>query len=407
MASSAMAISGVALADCLPSSGIYRLSATVSGSCGSFSANTAESFIDKIKTSGLSTISGITYTGSEVASISGNFNSLPMFVSYPNAGSTGSGALLNFSIPELGVNKTFQGSDRDASQKLLKDYLKSSDIIGQVMKYQAANSPHSPIAGPGGAIPTAVANTFNENFTDTATNIVGPASASAGASSNLFGIAIQHSALKVKDNNTNVTTLPLSYTARNDIDPRRQLVFSLPISLSDTDGAKSYAVGLGVSYRFPMNDQWTLTPSLKTSVVGSKDLATVAAIASGALTSTYMWPFPKFDLVMGNMIGYHTTLKVTSGDYSANPGINSTVFRNGLMLSHPVMMGGHKLSLEYSLIDTRYTGTKFYVDNTQEVGITIGTNKRAYSARSFVRGGITYLHGKDTNGVSLNFGYWF
>lgn len=403
----ALAVCSAAQADCLPSNGIFKLSATVGAGCGSFSTSTADTFIDKIKQSGLSSLSGITYTGNEITSISADFNSLPLMVSYPNAGFTGSGALLNFSIPALGINRSFQGADRDASQKLLKDYLKTGDIIGQVMKYQATNSSHSPIAGPGGAIPSMVAAGFNENFTDTATNIVGPASQSAGAVSNLIGVAIQYNSYKVKDIQTNVTTLPLSYTVRNDIDPRRQLVFSMPITASSTGGAKSYGGSAGVSYRFPMNDQWTLTPGIKASVVGSKDLATVAAIASGSLTSTYLWPMSKFDLVMGNMVGYYRTLKVTAGDYSADPGISSTVFRNGLMLSHPVEMGGHKLSLEYSLIDTRYTGTKFYVNNTQEVGITIGTNKRAYNARSFIRGGLTYLHGRDTNGISANIGYWF
>jgi hypothetical protein len=405
--------SGIAQAACnLPTSGFYDLAASINGQCGTFNTNQAQTFLDKFTTQGLQTLAGATYTGTEVTSIQTNFNSLLMNVSFPNAGFTGSGAQLNLSIPALGINKTFQGATRDDSRQLFDDYVKKSGIIGDIMKYQAANTAHSPIAGPGGAIPTAVATSFNDSFTDTATNIAGPASEAAGAKQGghtpgLAGVALQYSALKVQDANTNVVTLPLSYTIRNDIDPRRQLVLSMPISAIDADGAKAYGAGLGAAYRFPMNDNWTLTPGIKLSAVGSKDLATLAAVGAGSITSTYIWPGHNYDVAMGNMIGYYRTIKVTAGDYSADPNINSTVFRNGVLLSHPVTLNGHKMSLEYSLIDTRYTGTKFYVDNTQEIGITIGTNKHAYSARSFFRAGLSYLHGKDTNGVTANVGYWF
>lgn len=390
------------------STNFYSLSATVGSGCGSFGGNTAQAFFDQLKTSGLSALSGITYTGTEVANITANFNSLPITLAFPTQNSP----LLKFDIAALGVSQTFQGATRDESRALLEDYIKKNGIIGKIMQYQAANSPYSPIAGPGGAIPTMAAASFDDNFNNTASNIAAPAGAAAAASNNgstpnLVGAALSYGSLKVLDSSTKVTTLPLSYTIRNDIDPRRQLVFSLPLTQIDANGAKSYSGGLGVSYRLPMSDQWTLTPGVKVGVSGSKDLATLAAIAGGSVTSTYIWEMDNFDVAMGNQIGYYKSLKVTAGDYSADPGINSTVFRNGVMLSQPVSVGGQKMSLEYSLVDTRYTGTKFYVDNTQEISITLGTNKRAYSSRSFFRGGLTFLRGKDTNGVTANIGYWF
>ena len=114
------------------------------------------------------------------------------------------------------------------------------------------------------------------------------------------------------------------------------------------------------------------------------------------------------NVAMGNMLSYNRTAKIQSGEYSSNPDITSTVVRNGLMLSQPANWNGQKLSVEYSLVDTRYTGgTKLYIDNTQEIGITVGTNKNAFSARSFLRGGLTYLRGKDTKGFTANIGYWF
>ena len=90
-----------------------------------------------------------------------------------------------------------------------------------------------------------------------------------------------------------------------------------------------------------------------------------------------------------------------------NPDIKYVATRNGIMLSQPVNLG-KKMSIEYSLIDTRYLGSdKPYVDNTQEFGITIGTNKSAQDARSFIRGGLSYMRGPGTHGFMANFGYWF
>jgi hypothetical protein len=387
--------------------GTYALSATVnSGPCVSTSTNTVDAFFNTINTNGLQSLTG-TYTGTQDISIFARFNSLDITLGY------NVGPQLQLLIPGLGVFETFNGLTRDASEDLFEDYIKKSGILSKILNYQAANSPTSPITGVGGVLPNAVASDFNQNFMDTATNIAAPASAAAAAASggstpNLIGIALQYGSFSALDTRTKVTSIPLSYTIRNDIDPRRQLTLSVPLTQVDVDGAKAYIAGFGVSYRVPMNDNWTLTPAGKISGVGSTDLATVAGMYTGSITSTYIWDMNTYNVAMGNMLSYNRTAKIQSGEYSANPDITSTVLRNGVMLSQPANWNGQKLSVEYSLVDTRYVGgTKLYIDNTQEIGITVGTNKNAFSARSFLRGGLTYLRGKDTKGFTANIGYWF
>jgi len=395
--------------------GNFTLSLGVSGTCaGTLSATTAQAFFDKLTTTGIQSFSTVTYNGTQQASAFANFNSLGMTLAFPYAvGQAGGNSnTLTLDIPGLGISQSFTGATRDASQQLLQDYIKKQgNILGRIMQYQAANSATSPISGPGGMIQSVAASDFNSNFTDSATNIAAPASMAAagsgGKSSNLAGVSLQYGSLDILNSKVKVVTVPLSYTIRNDIDPRRQLTFSLPLTEVDTNGAKSYQGGFGVSYRFPMSDSWTLTPGGKYSIVGSADMATVSSLYTLSLTSTYIWSMDSFDMAMGNMVGYNKTGKFSAGDYSFDPGITNTVFRNGLMLSQPVVWGGKKLSVEYSLIDTRYTGSAMYVDNTQEFGISIGTNKSAFSARSYLRGGISYIHGKDTKGFNANIGYWF
>jgi len=82
-----------------------------------------------------------------------------------------------------------------------------------------------------------------------------------------------------------------------------------------------------------------------------------------------------------------TAMKSSREMYAFRSGYSKHVFAARRMLSQPVNWGGKKLSLEYSAIDTRYSGTKLYVSDTQEVGITIGTNRTLSLAQLFARRG--------------------
>lgn len=388
---------------------VYGLYSSINSGAqtGQICAKTAQEFIDLTNTSGLKSVTS-TYTDTSQFRAEGLFNAVLIGLSAPAASPT-----LTFTVPALGITQTFTGATRDASQDLLSDYLKKNNIIGQIMKLQAQSSPTSPISGQGGLIPTMVSNEFNQNFTEQATNIASPAkvaaqASSAGKTSSLIGVGAGYTSLKFKDISASAISVPLSYTVRNDIDPRRQLSISLPITVVDTDGAMAYNAALGLSYRVPMNDHWTLTPSAQYGVVGSVDLATLAAAYSGSLTSTYIIPKAGYEIVIGNMLSMVKTAEFKGGDYSFSPDITSTVMRNGVMLTQPVSMQGKKMSLEYSLIDTRYLGgDKPYADSSQELGVSIGTNKSAFDARSFVRAGLTLINAKDTKGFRLSVGYWF
>jgi len=409
LALSAFAVCGYAQS--ISCNTIYGLATNVTGAgattSGQVCAKTAQQFIDLTNSSGLQSINP-NYTNTSAFTAQGLFNSVLINLSSPAASPT-----LTFSVPQLGITQSFTGVTRDDSQSQLGDYLKKNNVLGQIMKLQAQTSPTSSISGQGGLIPTMISSQFDQNFTQQATDTAAPASVAAQASSagktpNLIGIGAGYTSLKFKDINASAISIPLSYTIRNDIDPRRQLSFSLPITVVDMDGAKAYSGALGVSYRVPMNDQWTLTPAAQYGFVGSVDLATVAAAYSGSLTSTYVIPKDGYQIAIGNMLGMIKTAKFKGGDYSFSPDISNTVMRNGVMFTQPVAMQGKKMSLEYSLIDTRYLGgDKPFADNSQELGISIGTNKSAFDARSFLRAGFTYINAKDSKGYRLSVGYWF
>ncbi|KQQ87892.1 hypothetical protein [Massilia sp. Leaf139] len=349
-------------------------------------------------------LSNSAYSQTSAATAVGRLNDVNIVFRYDAGSNT-----LHYNFVELNESGSFTGANRDLSEEQFEDYVENSDLLGRLINYQARNSPTSAITGAGGAIPTIGAADFAAGF-DTMSNIgsVGGAGQGENATNNLIGIGLSYGSYNIAGtDDIKTTTLPLSYTVRNDIDPRRQLVLSMPLTKVNTGGAASYHGGIGAAYRFPVTDRWTISPGARYSVVASKDRATVATIMSASLMSTYVIPLGGYHLGIGNMVGVYKTGKFSTGDYEYDPGIDLKLTRNGLLLSLPASFVSSRLSAEVSLIDTRYLGDKPYVASTQEIGITLGTNKRATNARSFTRMGLSYVRGKDTSGFTANLGFWF
>lgn len=338
------------------------------------------------------------YTDTAFAEANIDFNGVPITLQFDSGSS-----VLQFSIPALGVNETFDGGNRDDSADLLVDYLKKSGIMSRIIKYQAEHSASSPIAGPGGLIPSAAAADFDAAMSDTLREIGG-----SGADSPSFSIGASYGSMTVDGKKGEVTNLPFSHVWRSDSVPGRMFTLSGSLTLVKMAGAEAYHGGIGASYRLPLTERWALTPSLRYAVTGSADMASVAGMYSVGLSSTYHIPLDGLDLVIGNMAGYYKTTKLSIGDYSFDPQIKTWSLRNGVMLAQPVNLFGLPLSVEYSLVDTRYTGgTQFFVDNTQEVGVSLGTNRAGSVSKSYARFGLRYLHGRDTNSITLAGSYWF
>lgn len=382
----------------------FVITTTVGTNTATYGFKSAEEAVNAIEVSNLRT--RLAYTGVEPVNMLINYRGLPVTLVFPTTNSTS----LQFSVPALNINRTFNGvgatvsSARDNAQDQLSDFLKSGDVLGQIMKKLAEVSPVDPIAGnPNSLQSMLVASDFNNAFTSHASNIV--AGGQAGTP-NLVGLGLRFGSYSQGGLKSQAYTLPLSYTIRPDIDPRRQLSFTLPITVGNVEGAQTYHAAAGVNYRIPMNDRWALTPGGNWAITGSKDLGSVAQIASASLTSSYVIEMGADSLAIGNMVGYYQTMKFSAGGYSFDPDIKNTVFRNGVMYSMPTSLWGGGKSMEYSFINTTFTGTDLYNKSTNEIGATIGTNKGA-SARSYLRAGGTYLFSSKTHGVSFNVGYWF
>lgn len=337
--------------------------------------------------------------------IRAGYRGIPLILSSPGATSA-----VALDIPLLGYHRDFTAqSTRDANTTDMFNYLKSSgnDLLNQLQNKLAEVSPIDPIAGnPSSMQSRMVSDDFDRSFTQFASNIKN--NDSTTQSNSMIGIGLSLGSVSAGGLTTSTTTVPLSYTVRNDLDPRKQWTFYAPLSASNTQGAQSYTGNLGLAYRFPVNDEWALSPALGYGITGSVDLGSAAAMMAASLTSQYTLKRDGYDLAFGNMVGLYQTTPINAGDYSSNPAISNTVFRNGVLLSVPTSVWGSKMALETSFILTNYTGSALYSNQYEELGVTLGTNKSANAARSYVRAGATLLSGSGgVSGYRVNVGYWF
>lgn len=201
--------------------------------------------------------------------------------------------------------------------------------------------------------------------------------------------------------------VPLSYTVKLDSDPRRKIRIDLPLGYTDTEGATTYSVGLGVAYTHPLSDVWTLTPAIGAGATGSDDLGSAGGVASYSLTSAYTWRLGGFALSMGNAIGRYDALALKIGDVAAEADISNTVFTNGLLLTGPNALIARNLVMEFSLTDTRITGDEVYADTYNEIGVALGHMRTSMGVIDrYSKIGLSYLLATgdfdDIGGLRLN-----
>lgn len=348
------------------------------------------------------------YTDMSAATGDINFRGVPVSLSFMEGSSE-----LMLSIPSIGVEEIFMGHTRDDSVDQLEEWFESEggSALTRLMQALAANTPNDPIAGnPNSLMANIVETDFDSAFTSNASSL----DQAINDDSNVIGLALRYGMYDHGDTDSTHLSLPLSYTIRLKESGNR-IKFKMPIAMTEVEGARAFNFGLGMEFGWKISDTWELSPAFNYAAVGSKDLGSVGQIASGALTSAKRIDFGDYQLNIGNMIGYYRTLKFSHDDYSFDPDIANTVFRNGIMISVPSEVIFKKTSVEFFLTDTRYIGSDLYVDQYNEIGFSFGYSKPKKGNGSskiskyleYLRFGLTYLYSEESKGFSVNMGYSF
>ncbi|MDX1451391.1 MAG: hypothetical protein R3183_02455 [Oleiphilaceae bacterium] len=224
-----------------------------------------------------------------------------------------------------------------------------------------------------------------------------------------FGVDVSHAQydLNGRDSSTQTIVLDYLYQFQN---PQKILRVSLPIAVTDTEGAKSYRVNAGLSYSHPITRAWSLTPGVSYGVGGSEDLGGGASINGISLSSTYRLVYGDYLYKIGNMVGRYQTGSVSFGDYEINPDVSNTVLRNGVMVLRPTLLFNVPSMVQAYFIDTRFSGDELYAEKYYEVGFALGilADDRLLIEDNFHLG-LTWLDSTDSDikGYKINFGFNF
>jgi len=187
----------------------------------------------------------------------------------------------------------------------------------------------------------------------------------------------------------------------------------LPVSHTAVKDTASYSIGFGANYTYPVNDSWSLTPGLNYGIAGSEELGDVGQVVSGTLTSNYKFYLGRRngEISLANMIGYYQTLPFKIGEIEANYNISNEVLRNGLMYSKPLNFSlfGYKTSLGVYVSDTRLFGDNLYIEQYNEVGVSLSPTKYTDTQTQNLYGLVlNYLFSSDdANGFSFQASYSF
>ncbi|WP_301028061.1 hypothetical protein [Zhongshania sp.] len=230
-----------------------------------------------------------------------------------------------------------------------------------------------------------------------------------GDISNLFGLSFTIGRFEANGIKTSYVTVPLSYTFPPKQDLGREWIVSAPLSVGEVNGAKTYSVRPGLALRVPVTSRWALTPALAVGYVKSNDLEQEAQQAGASLSSAYRIPLGAGgdSIHIGNLVGYYKTVKVNLAGSEFDPNIANTVFRNGVLYSLPLDFFNKLRSVEFSFVNTYFTGTKTYARSQNELAFSVGSTRRHMGQLSFLRLGVSVVKAGDVKGLRLNFGYYF
>ncbi|MGG5809124.1 hypothetical protein [Falsiroseomonas sp. CW058] len=370
---------------------------TVDGQTTTASRRDAEDFVDIFSDAGLrSLFSNYGPTSATNAEVS--LRGVPATLSY-DAGST----TLRLRVPGAGIDESFTGATRDASQDLALEWLRGRGgaALTRLLQQAVATTPIDPVAGnPNSLMSQMGASDFNL--------------ATGGAPGGGFSLGARFGSYSAEGFDTRVWTLPLGYSF--GMSNGATLLVDAPLTLLSAAGTQSYSGSLGLGLRVPLRIglpdgvAWSLTPMLRAGGVGSVSLGAVGGMWSASLTSTIDWQVrPGTSVTIGNMVSRLQTLPIKIGDYDVSYELTNLMYRNGVIATQAVGEWlGRPVQASAFLIDTRFTGDALYVRSYQEFGGYLSFDMQAGGQRLPLSLGVTVLSGdRGYRGYSLNLGVTF
>ncbi len=380
------------------------LTDTTSGETRNFHFNNAEDAVNTFSNTKLSQYLS-TYSPTHGVTAAVSLRGLPGTLSYAAGSNT-----LVLNIPSIGLTQNFVGTGgttaaaRNNAQDQLENFFKGqngSAVLTQILRALAAKTPIDPVAGN----PNSQLSLMGDRDFKLGTNYLEGFNYSANKDDrNHFETDVSGGRFSNDVSDQTVITAALNYNRRLT-DSNVSLIFDLPFTYSDSEGASSYAASFGTGVRVPIMPNWAVTPLVRVAGVGSEDLGAAAVIYSGSVTSDFRVPLDNNnDFQLGNMIGYYKTNGITVGDYHIDYDLGNTRLKNGVALAHRFTPDKNALTGRVFFNDSRFYGDDLFNDYYEEVGVSL---LQPYTVRTGLELTGSYLFADNYNGWRLSLDYNF
>ncbi|MES2175149.1 hypothetical protein HHL08_06620 [Sphingobium sp. AR-3-1] len=324
-----------------------------------------------------------------------DFRGLPIYGFYDT-----NSAVFRIAIPALDAEgevyqNRFNGVTRQASYDLFDSYLNDIDsaeaerLVRLLLKSLARYSPVDPLAGNPGSVQSGlVRSSLDLSSGDSAIEQDAANSGGTNTAGDPWIMGANYSGGSSNGGRYDFMRVDgrVARSFRLTEGGRALLKFDLPVSYSEVNGARAATAQFGVGVEFPViARRWSLEPRVGYGITASDQLGSVGNMLSTTIASRYVLDgLGRGRLVIGNMVGYTTTLSTGITGYNVNPGLKNWAFRNGLAYDLPLKFRGlgRNTSARVSYTLTNYAGDKLYYDTFHEVTLSLGLRGREESARN-------------------------
>ncbi|MEM6681076.1 MAG: hypothetical protein AAF607_02440 [Pseudomonadota bacterium] len=341
-----------------------------------------------------------------------DYQGVEILLAFPFVGS----AAVQYSVlgETVFLSETDVGFDRDFALDLVYEGI-FFDGGPLQQAFQAAllqSSPNNPAAGnPNSLQSRMITDDFNFSGFDTSAN-----TPSTGTTINRVFIGVSGGTFSANGVNGETFSVPLSYTARFDDDPRYQLQFALPLTFINQGDTASYSGSLGVGFQFPLTsidakNQWYLTPRISLGGVTTPSESQATLLANASITSRYTMGIGSIpgEFTLANLVGYNFSIDLNLEDYRGDYDIGNLTLKNGLLYELPVdfnLFGDNQLSFQGSYALTNLIGTDLFMNTFHDVSVSLGTQDTGMLTK-MLRLGFTGSFGREFQKYVVNIGYVF
>lgn len=311
-------------------------------------------------------------------------------------------------IPEAGITKTFTGGTRDESITLFKEYIRDGGTDHNLLKAYAKYSPIDPIAGNANCLTAQMAQAdymLGHLFPLSGCNRCTDAQPVV----NQVQVGLYTGRIFAGGFDTTSVTIPLRYSYSPSFN--KALIIDAPITYLRNGGASSFVSSLGVGYRFPVMEGWSMTPVLRIGGGGSLDLCTSAAFISAGVTSVFNYKITNYVFSLTNYVGSLSSTNLWLSGVNFNYRLKNYVFKNGLTWTtcNAFCLGGRPVNCSLSIVDSFFGRNQLYIRHYDEISFSFIINnlnpRLNYDSLSI---GFAFQFGQhDLKGYFMNLAYQF